>query len=125
MLLDWYIRFRRIDEWPEAQATAISTDFVAGVGDSEGRGLDGKRIEFSYQGTDGLHYRGSALAMENTDLFYVVVGDSFRVRINPRNPGRYFVPGAHSPERWFANTLAFFVLLAAGAVWLIIRIAHK
>jgi hypothetical protein len=31
MLLDWYIRFRGIDEWPEAEATAISTLLVPGI----------------------------------------------------------------------------------------------
>ena len=125
MLLDWYIRFRGIDEWPEAEATAISTLLVPGIEGGEGRSPDRKRIDFSYLGPDGCSHKGTVLASEGSDLFYFDVGDSFRVRISPKDSSRYFVSGAHSPEAWNANTFVFFVLLAVGSTWLILRFGHQ
>jgi hypothetical protein len=116
MLLDWWVRLRGIDEWPDAEATVVSMEFVPGIDGADGKSPDAKKIEFTYRDGSGWIRKGTALAQENTDLFFSNTGESFRVRYNPKKPDRYFVPGVHSTSDWFVGTFVFFALLIAGSI---------
>ena len=115
MLLDWYVRFRRIDEWPEVMATARSVVFIKG-----GEGPDSKKIEFTYQDASGCVQNGKTEAIVDADLFFLDVGDTFPLRYNPRKPERYFVLGTYSPSSWLVLTLVLFALIAAGLIRLLL-----
>jgi hypothetical protein len=120
MLLDWYIRFRRIDEWPETIATALSVVFVEGAEGSDGKSPDSKKIEFTYEDAGGCVQNGKTRASADADPFLIDVGDKFRLRYDPRRPERYFVLGAYSPSAWFVVMLISFALLAAGLIRLVL-----
>ena len=112
MLLDWYMRFRGIDEWPIAEATVETTDFVAGVETSEGKSPDGNRIGFSYRDANGVGHLGEVLALEGTDAFPLDPGDTLKVRFDPETGERYFVEGARrDPGILLPSLVLFFVLL--------------
>jgi len=114
--MDWHVRFRGIDEWPEAEATATALVFVPGVDGGEGKSPDGKRIEFSYRDAGGRTFTGEALAYEDTDLFYIEANDQFRVKFNPNKPQRYFVPGAHSSSNSFILTVVVLAMILVGSI---------
>jgi hypothetical protein len=110
------MRLRGIDEWPEAEATATSLVLIPGHDATEGRSLDGKKIEFTYQDACGRAWNGTTLAYENTDLFYFEAGDIFRRKYDPGKPQRYFVQGAYSSSGTFILTFIVIALLVVGSI---------
>jgi hypothetical protein len=125
MLLDPYIRLRRIEEWPETIATALSVVLVEGAEGADGKSPDSKKIEFTYKDASGCVQNGKTRASADADLFFVDVGDTFRLRYNPRRPERYFVFGAYSPSAWLIAMLISFALVAAGLIKLVLMYSLK
>jgi len=128
MLLDWYVRIRRIDEWPEATATALSTEIIEGQDGGDGKAPDSKKIDFIYSDANGRVHRGEISPIEGADFFYIDAGNSFPVRFNLRKPESYFAAGAHSASSWTFATFFFLAVLAAGIIKLILvasRLIHR
>jgi hypothetical protein len=121
MLLEWYVRFKRIDEWPEAIATALSAELVEGKDDGDGKSPDCKKIAFIYPDGSGRVQTGEMSPIDGSELFYVDKGDTFSVRYNPGKPERFFAMGAHNMANWTLGTLFAFAFLACGIIWLILR----
>jgi hypothetical protein len=114
MLLDWYMRFRGIDEWPVAEATIETTEFIEGESGAEGKNPDGNRIGFTYFDASGVTRHGEVLALEGTDAFPLHPGDEFKVRFHPDRGERYFVEGVHQdPGFILPSILLVFFLFGA------------
>jgi hypothetical protein len=124
MLLDWYVRIKRIDEWPEATATALSAELIEGQYGPDGKLPDNKKIAFIYPDGSGRAHSGEITPTEEADLFFIDAGDTFAVKFNPRKPENYFVTGAHSVTSWTVATFIFFAVLAAGIIKLILLISR-
>jgi hypothetical protein len=121
MLLEWYVRFKRIDEWPEAIATALSAELVEGEDTTEGKLPDSKKIFFIYPDGSGRVHTGEMSPIDGSELFYIDKDDTFSIRYNPSKPESYFAMGVHHMASWTLGTLFVFAFLACGIIWLILR----
>ena len=122
-MLDWYIRFRGIDEWPETTGTVRGTVFIPGDDTGEGKSPDRRRFQFTYSDGEGAVHQGEVVAPENADLFPLEPGDSFRVRYHPSDPKRNYVVAAHAESLFLEMFLSAFI--AALIVALVGSLVHK
>ncbi len=116
--LDWYVKLRGIDEWPETLATVQSMDFVEGGYGSEGKMPDAQKVCFTYLDRAGNSRSGKVKVYEDADLFFIEEGSDFPIRYNPKRTEKYFVRGAQGDWSWF-TTLILLGFLTAGFIELI------
>jgi hypothetical protein len=101
MFLDWYIRFRRIDEWPETAGKVPYTVLEPGMDGGEGKSPDHRKVYFEYSSNDGCSHQGMARAVDGTEVFYLDAGDAIKLRYHPQRTDKNFVHGAfHDSEIW-------------------------
>jgi hypothetical protein len=122
MFLDWYIRFRHIDEWPETTGKVLDTIFVEGSGSAEGKYPDSRKVYFEYSAADGVKYEGMASGNEGSEIFYLDTGDAIKLRYDPRRAHKYFVAGAyHDSEVWTFFGFAALVVLVISLIGFFVR----
>ena len=95
MFLDWYMRFRGIDEWPTTLGTVLNVVLMPGIDGGDGKSPDRKKVHFQYEDGDSLRHEGAVVTEDGTELFHVDEGDEFKLLYYPKRPNKFFVPGAH------------------------------
>ncbi len=95
MFLDWYMRFRGIDRWHETTGVVQDFELIPGGDGPDGKSPDSRRFAFTYQDEQGQVHQGEVRASENTDLFPLEPGDTFKLRYNPKQRNKAFILGAH------------------------------
>jgi|SRR5579862_5214537 len=123
MFLDWYVRFRGIDEWPETTGVVQDTELIPGGDGPDGKNPDRRWFRFTYQDEEGMVHQGEVSASEDTDLFPLERGDTFKLRLNPKNAEKTFVAAAYADSVSIELFVTAFIVIAI--VLLIDRIARN
>jgi hypothetical protein len=113
MFLDWYVRFRGIDEWPETTGVIQESELIPGGNGPDGKNPDSRRSRFTYEDESGERHHGEVEASEETVLFPLEPGDTFKLRYNPKIPDKTFALVAHedSPFKELFVTICVAVAL--------------
>ena len=83
MLMEWYIRLRGIDQWPEVDAKVQSA--VQHI-----QRFSICKLAFTYLDSRGELHTVRCVVKNDSSLFNVRPGDTFPVRYNPAKPGQWF-----------------------------------
>jgi hypothetical protein len=94
MLQELIQRWRRIDPWPEVNATVVSREVVSEGGYK--KRLPSVRITFYYRDASDLTQSGELVADSFTPLYNLRVNDTFRLRVNQSRPSQFYTVEANS-----------------------------
>jgi len=91
MLKGLWAKVRRVDQWPEAQATVRIVERY--VEPSAGRYEFDKKladVTFAYTDNQGSLQYGSITVQDSSDLYDAKENDTFSIRVDPMHPERYY-----------------------------------
>ena len=111
-------RWRGIDQWPTAEATVYTCDWVDG-----GRGPSFYTVTFSYEAKGALQ-SGSYYERGSESSTPFRRGDTFQIRWKPNRPNRYYIDGSDNSGEILTVAMLGLVVLIILA-WVIFLSLHR